>query len=291
MCTNFSFCVSFSGITLKFNLPTKVIIPECFNDLLCEETDTPTAEYQVELLNAPLRPEGCAVYEQKDFCVYETADGTLRIYTPLQAEDGCQVACLMRKNGKHTMYYPASQWNRYRKYWHCTHLLCGETMLAMNNALLLHSSVVRVGSEVLLFCGESGVGKSTQADLWKKYRNAEILNGDRCVVSEKNGVIYGGGSPWSGTSGIYRKENFPLAGIVLLKKSEENSISQVNATAFSQLFSQTTLNSWDKSFIDTITSIYVHLLSSVPIFELRCRPDEDAVNLVYNKIFAKEETV
>lgn len=289
MNNKFSFCISFSGITLRFTSPTNIILPECFNDLLCEDTDSPTAEYQVELLDAPLRPEGCAVYNQKDFCVYKTPQGTLRIYTPLEAEDGCQVACLMRKSGIHTMYYPASMWERYRKYWHCTHLICGETLLAMNNALLLHSSVVEINSESLLFCGESGAGKSTQASLWEKYKNAKILNGDRCVIYEKDGIFYGGGSPWSGTSGIYQKEHFPIAGIILLKKSDKNTIKQINSTAFPRLFSQTTLNTWDKKFMDTITDIYVQLLSNIPVFELACRPDEDSVNLVYNTVFAKEE--
>ncbi|WP_370839368.1 hypothetical protein [Intestinibacter bartlettii] len=31
----------------------------------------------------------------------------------------------------------------------------------------------------ILFSAPSGTGKSTQADLWEKYENAEIINGDR----------------------------------------------------------------------------------------------------------------
>ena len=87
MNNKFSFCISFSGFTLRFSLPTKITIPECFDDLLCEDTDTPTAEYQVELLETPLRPEGCAIYAGNDFSVYKTEDEILRIYTPLSAED------------------------------------------------------------------------------------------------------------------------------------------------------------------------------------------------------------
>lgn len=291
MKNTFSFCISFSGFTIRFSLPTEITIPECFNDLLCEDTDTPCAEYQVELLDAPLRPEGCAVYTQNDFCVYETAEGSLRIYTPLTAPNGCQIACLMRKSGKHTLYYPSSVWEDHRRYWHCTHLICGESLLAMNKALLLHSSVVEYGSKALLFCGESGAGKSTQANLWKQFKDAKILNGDRCVITEKDGIFYGGGSPWSGTSGIYHRENYPISAIIMLKKAETNTITQINRTAFPKLFSQTTLNTWDPKFMNTISDVFVHLLSKVPVFELSCRPDEDAVNLVYDRVIKKEERI
>ena len=287
---SFSFCISFSGFTVKFNLPTKIIIPECFSNLLCENTDTPVAEYLVELLSAPLRPEGCAVYSQKDFCVYKTDEGWLRIYTPLVTEDGCQVACLMNESGKNTLYYPASMWNQHKAYWHCTHLLCGELLLAYNTALLLHSSVVEINSRVLLFCGESGVGKSTQASLWERYKNAKILNGDRCVITEHDGVFYGGGSPWSGTSGIYHPERYPIAGIVMLRKDKTNTLEEIGAKAFSRLYSQTTLNTWDKDFMDTISDIYVHLLEKVPVFELRCLPNKEATDLIYDAVFAKEES-
>lgn len=289
MNNNYSFCIAFAGMTVRFNLPTNIAIPECFNDLLCENTDTPTAEYQVELLSAPLRPEGCAVYKQNDFCVYKTEEGWLRIYTPLEAEDGCQVACLMRKSGKHTMYYPASEWHKYRAYWHCTHLICGELLLAYRNALLLHSSLVKINSKALLFCGESGVGKSTQANLWKKYKNAKLLNGDRCVIFQRDGVFYGGGSPWSGTSGIYHSDYSPIAGIIMLRKDSKNSIEKMSAKAFNRLFSQTILNTWDSEFMDVISDIFVQLLNNVPVFELRCRPDKEATDLVYNAVFSQEE--
>lgn len=286
-----NFCISFSGITLRFSLPSKIKLPECFSDLLCEDTDTPAAEYQVQLLSQPLRPEGYAVFERNDFSVYKTEEGFLRIYNPLTAEDGCQVACLIRQSGKNILYYPASQWDRYKEHWHCTHLLCGELLLHYQNAILLHSSVVETHGKVLLFCGESGAGKSTQANLWKQYQNAEILNGDRCVISCKNGIFYGGGSPWSGTSGIYRREQYPIGGIVLLKKASVNSLTYVGAKAFQPLLSQTTLNTWDKDFMNKSADFIVHLCSSVPVFELSCRPQKEATNLVYNEVFTKEDSL
>ncbi len=285
---NFTFCINFSGITLRFILPENIIIPDYFSNLLCENTDTPTAEYRIELLSSPLRPEGCAVFERKDFSVYPFAGGNLRIFTPLTAQDGCQVACLIRPNGKNVLYYPACHWQRYKKHWHCTHLLCGELLLHTQNAMLLHSSAVSINGKTVLFCGESGAGKSTQANLWKEHQKAEILNGDRCVIKEENGVFFGGGSPWCGTSGIYSREHLPIAGIILLKKSAENHIRALCAEAFPKLFSHLTLNMWDKEFVESTSASLVHLLDKVPVFELSCRPDKEATELVYNALFKKE---
>ncbi len=288
MCDNFSFCINFSGITLKFILPDKISIPHYFTDLLCEDTDTPNAEYRIELLSSPLCPEGCAVFERNDFSIFLYKGGQLRIYTPLTAPDGCQVACLMRKNGKNVLYYPACRWQKYKTDWHCTHLLCGELLLRFQDALLLHSSVVSINGKTVLFCGGSGAGKSTQANLWRDHLNAEVLNGDRCVIKEEKGIFFGGGSPWCGTSGIYSSGHLPIAGIILLKKAKQNTLRPIVAEAFSSLFSQLTINTWDKDFVDFASSKLVHLLNSVPVFELRCRPDKEAVHLVYNTLFKKE---
>ncbi len=284
-----SVCIKFSNLSLKFNFPSKVNLPDFFSDLLCEDTDTPDAEYQIELLRSPLCPEGYAVLERKDFSVYRTKDGWLRIYTPLTAEDGCCVACLIRESGKHTLYYPATMWEHYRSYFHCAHLMCGELMLLMQNALLLHSSVVMIEDKTLLFCGASGAGKSTQANLWKQYRNAEILNGDRALIMKKGTKFFAGGSIWCGTSRIYRAEQREIAGIFVLKKHTENIIRPLSAEAFPILFSQTTVNDWDKDFVDKICTIYTDLLSAVPVYELSCRADKEAVDLTYKTIFAKED--
>jgi len=286
---NYSVCIKFSDLTLKFKFPSKVNLPDFFSDLLCEDTDTPDAEYQIELLGSPLCPEGSAVLERKDFSVYRTKDGWLRVYTPLTAEDGCCVACLIRENGKHILYYPASMWEHYSSYFHCTHLMCGELMLLSKNALLLHSSVVMINNKTLLFCGASGAGKSTQADLWKQHRSAEILNGDRAVIMKKDSKFFAGGSVWCGTSGIHRAEQKEIAGIVILKKHSENIIRPLSSEAFPILFSHTTVNDWDKEFVDKICAIYTELLTFVPVYELSCRPDKEAVDLAYKIIFAKED--
>lgn len=291
MNTNLSFCINFSGITARFSLPTQVTLPDSLKELMCECPEKADVEYTISLISHPLNPQGVLVFNDRSIKVYKTPQGYLRIYNPLTAEDGCQVACLISPHGENVMYYPASEWEEYRKYWHVNHLLCGEEMLRHMDALLLHSSLVMINGHTVLFSGESGAGKSTQANLWREHLGAEILNGDRTVIRKKGDKFYGGSSIWSGTSEIFSPKEAPIKGIFLLKKGTENSVRKMGADAFPRLFSETTLNSWNTEFMDKITSIHTELIEKIPIYELTCRMDKEAAELGYNTLFSKEEAV
>lgn len=217
--------------------------------------------------------------------LYRTREGWLRVYSPLIAEDGCQVACLLRPDGKNKLYYPASRWAFYSSSLHCIHLIGGETLLLKQNAFLLHSSVVLFNGKVVLFSGPSGAGKSTQASLWEQHLGATVVNGDRCVIRKLSDGFYGGGSPWSGTSGIYRPEQAPIAGIFLVHQAPENSVQRLGRAAFPALFGQTIVNSWDSAFMEKITELFSEMMAQVPIYRLNCRPDEGAVKAAYHTLF------
>lgn len=282
------FCVRFSGITVRFDLPEPIALPPAFCALRCEDDATPDDIYQVTLLREPLRPAEPPVCRQGDSLLYSTEQGWLRLYPSLCDRDGCQVACLLRPNGKHTLYYPAGRWADLSNPWQCTQLMDGEGLLLRHDAFLLHSSVVLLLGKTVLFSGPSGAGKSTQADLWHRHLGAKILNGDRCVLRRTEEGFFGGGSLWSGTSGIHHPECAPIAGIFLVEQSRENSVELLKSGAFFPLFSQTTVHSWDSAFMEAVTGLYADLLQAVPVYRLRCRPDEAAVNLAHQTLFGKE---
>ena len=286
----FSFSIRFSGIIVRFVLPAAIPLVDCFEELRCEDTATPDEEYQICLLTEPLRPTAPRFHREGGTQIYQTDKGWLRIYSALGDENGCQVACLFCPDGRHTLYYPASRWDQYANGWRCGRLICGELLLLRHHALLLHSSLVRLHGKAVLFSGPSGAGKSTQAALWQEHLGADILNGDRTVVMQKDDGFYGGGSIWSGTSGYFRPESAPIAGIFLIEQSSENRVERLGFGAFAPLFSQTIVNSWDPAFMDRITALYAALLAQVPVYRLFCRPDKDAVLLAHQTLFGKEPT-
>lgn len=288
MDTSFTFCLRFSGITVRFLLPTVITLPDNFAPFRCEDTAEADEEYRVELMHTPLHPQGPMLHQEGEAQIYRTGKGWLHIYPSLGDGAGCQVACLFCPDGHHTIYYPASRWAYYSRIWRCGHLICGERALLRHDAFLLHSSLVRIQGRAVLFSGPSNAGKSTFAKLWQTHLGAEVLNGDRTVVRKSENGFTGSGSIWSGTSGIYHSGQAPIAGIFLLEKAQENRVERLGFQAFAPLFSQTILNSWDPDYMNRIAQLYSELLEQIPIYRLYFRADRAAVMLAYQTLFGKE---
>ena len=280
--------IRFSGIVVEFILPTPIQPPVNMELLRCDSSVPAQDTYTLRLLERPLRPRKLMVSSHGEARIFHTSKGWLHIYPALGDGNGCQVACLFCPNGKHTIYYPASRWEEYSEVWRFAHLICGERLLLRHNAFLLHSSLVRLHGKAVLFCGASGAGKSTQASLWQEHLGAEILNGDRTVIQRRKDGFWGSGSPWSGTSGIYSPEEAPIAGIFLVEKAPENRVEKLGFPAFSTLLSQTIVNSWDPEFMDAVTGLIADVMDTVPIYRLYCRPCKEAVLLVHDTLFGKE---
>ena len=280
------FQICFSDIRIGLD-PTSapIELSQELSCLLSNETGPADAEYEIKLLEQPLKEDAPVFHKYCGITVYQTPEGWLRVYPLRRAENGCQVACLLRPDGKNTLYYPAAHWGQYAKPLHCAHLLGLETVLLKRNAFLLHSSVVQLEGKAVLFSGASGVGKSTQAQLWQTHLGAQILNGDRCVVMQRANGFYGGGSPLAGSSRIYRPEQAPIAAIFLLEQSSHNQVQPLGLSALAPLLGQTLINSWDTEFMSKLTTLYQQLLAEVPIYRLRCRPDANAVELAYRTAF------
>lgn len=284
------FRIGFCGIRVAFRLPVPMELPRSFAPLLLDP-GTADDTYTIELLRAPLRPSVPPVAStQWGTQIFHTDKGWLHIHPSLEDEHGCQVACLFCPNGQHTLYYPASQWEKYSKNWNGAHLLWGERLLLRHQGLLLHSSVVHYRGKSVLFSGPSGAGKSTQAALWQTYLGAEILNGDRTVIRKTRDGFVGGGSIWSGSSGIYRGEFAPIAGIVLVEHGHREELEPLGFGAFKPLLTQTIVNPWDEDFMHRIADLFGELMDTVPIYRLRCRPTVDAVMVVRDALFAKEDS-
>ena len=161
-----------------------------------------------------------------------------------------------------------------------------ETLLAAYDGILLHSSFISANGKGILFSAPSGTGKSTQADLWVKYENADILNGDRAAIRRINGTWSAFGLPYAGSSFIFRNESAPLAAIVILRQAKENKIRRLMPSeAWKALYSETTAHIWDRDFISRTLSLLESLASEVPVYMLECLPDKGAVDITHDTIF------
>ncbi len=156
-----------------------------------------------------------------------------------------------------------------------------ETLLLQHHSLLLHASLIKYKGKALAFAGPSGIGKSTQADIWHNYLGADIINGDRAALRKEGDGWYAYGCPYAGTSGIYKNDRGPLAAIVLLGKAEENHLCRLTAgEAFRYLYPEFSVHHWQKDFVAKATDLCLQLLAETPIYLLECRPEESAAELV-----------
>lgn len=153
-------------------------------------------------------------------------------------------------------------------------------------AFLMHASCVDLGGDGVIFTGFSGVGKTTQAELWHKHIGAEIINGDKVLVREIDGDFYGCGLPWKGSSEYCLNKKTKLKGIIVLHQAGENKLTKLDAVQAMEYFMpHIFMPHWDKDCLEKAIDVFEKILEKVPFYLLECRPDEDAVKLTYNTLF------
>ncbi len=154
------------------------------------------------------------------------------------------------------------------------------------SALLMHASCVDIGGVGVLFTGFSGVGKTTQAKLWRDYLGADIINGDKAFIREIDGSFYGCGLPWKGSSEYCLNKKTKLKAIIVLRQAAENRITRLDTSAAMECFMpHVFMPHWDGKCLDRAFDTFEKILEKLPVFLLECRPDEDAVKLTYNTVF------
>ena len=156
-----------------------------------------------------------------------------------------------------------------------------ETLLLQHHSLLLHASLIKYKGKSLAFAGPSGVGKSTQANIWHAFLGADIINGDRAALKREYDGWYAYGCPYAGTSGIYKNDRGPLAAIVLLGQAAENHFRRLTEVeAFRRIYQELSVHHWQRHFVAKATDLCLQLLAETPIYLLECRPEESAAELV-----------
>lgn len=164
-----------------------------------------------------------------------------------------------------------------------------ERLLLPGNRLVLHASFIQWKGAAIAFTANSGVGKSTQADLWERYAGAEIVNGDRMAFGLKDGVMTGFGLPVAGSSGVFTNKAVPLRAVVLLGRASESQISRASTLgAIRDLLQQITVNRWDQRFMSAVFQSVSCLLGQVNVYRLLATPDEGAVKCLKEALEREE---
>ena len=215
----------------------------------------------------------CVYIDDVLHCYYKSRD-TGEGYYGCRIKDGKNITILIDKK------YRDSLWTR------VIFSLAGiEEIVAENNGCVLHSSFIEKDGNAILFTGPCSIGKSTQAQLWKKYADADIINGDKTLIFEKDGTVFASGMPFSGSSKDCINRVVPIKAIICLQQSESNK-SQFCAKdeSFYKLYKNCYPVPYSRECTDKLIDFIEKVSQNVSVYDYACLPDESAVRFLEREL-------
>jgi hypothetical protein len=160
-----------------------------------------------------------------------------------------------------------------------------EGRLLYKGGIVLHGAAVECNGKGFIFTGISGAGKSTQAHLWQRFRNALIINGDCPAVRVKDGIPTLYGTPWCGTSGESINRKTHLNAVILVKKGDTNSIRELKGnSAFLAMLANVFHSCFDQDTLDLSIWNLKKIMEHIQVFELTCTIGENAIKILEKEI-------
>lgn len=151
--------------------------------------------------------------------------------------------------------------------------------------LLVHAAAVAWQGKGILFSAPSGTGKSTQANLWKTHADAVVINGDRPALTIEASGVFIHGLPWSGSEPVVTTLCVPATAFIMVEQAEVNELERLDAqTAVLLLMPRIFIPYYHETLASMALDHLDSILQKVPVYRLRCRPDQGAVDLVMEQI-------
>lgn len=284
-----------AGVELLLHVTVPIRITENFLPFLCVDYDKKTDSSEMpkryeadfrEISDISKGNEQFLVYNQ-DFKVYKASDGAfVRIYHDHdQADTPYAITRIDAEKHKVEVRYLREKRHFFSESGNSFFHIGWETLMIQEKRVILHAACIDTAYGGVLFSGPSGIGKSTQADLWRKYEDAILLNGDRPIVAKEQGRWKAYGSPYAGSSKCYVNSSCGITAIVFLLQGTAGAIRRLNGSeAFRRIFEVMTVNSWDSGFVNRACDMAQEMIREIPVYELQCRPDQTAVELLKTEL-------
>lgn len=272
------------GIKIRCDIPFALRITEESEPFLCQPFE-PDVDFQFEPVLQLTLPEEGGTWVVNS-CYVTCADGYEVYHCPVRGQPPyAQVRYSDRNPHLLVCEYVLGMESSLSYSRNVIDLMGLELLLLRNDSLLLHSSLVRWEGKAVLFTAPSGTGKSTQAELWKTYENADILNGDRAALRRYGDTWCAWGLPYAGSSGIFRNESAPIAAIVYLRQAKQNRIYRIfSIEAMRLIYPELTIHRWDAGFVNRAVDLFLALTNQIPVYILECLPDAGAVQVLQEQL-------
>ena len=269
--TSHSYDLRFAGMRFRILAPRPLCLPENLQSFLTDEASKDRPDWVVEVSFGTENVQFGKLDSVKRFhwkdneyfwrIVPAGGDNTCRLFVPEGIADKFVI------NANWTLF------------------LMLERMLLPFDRIILHSSAVACDGQAILFTAPSGTGKSTQASLWEACTGAEIINGDKVIVSASGDVPMAYGGPVAGTSRIFKDMQAPIRAIVYLHQGPENRLTFLDRRhAFMALYSQTVKSADDAAFNEALIPLIAKIVDKVPVVDYFCQPNASAVEYLQGRL-------
>lgn len=260
--------------------PDEVVPPENF--LKFRGGTEPEYTYTVELTDLFPAPEGRVLARRPDLLVLDAPGGEWR-YIGVKGNPE-PYACYMEtaSDAAHIMLSPSriAELNIDPVF---TSLFALERRQIALDAMVLHCAFMVHEGKAILFSAPSETGKTTQANLWGKYRGTRVVNGDRALLQRIDGVWHARGWPVCGSSEVCHNEDISVKAIVMLSQAPEDRAERMHPMkAFTQIYTQLTVNRWNKPANLRAMELLEQLIGELAVYHLACTMEETAVIALEN---------
>ena len=265
--------------------PTKILIPNNFQKFAAALAVQPQYIYRLNIVETLPEPQGKLVTNRQDLNVYETSSGEERIIgIKGRSKPYAQYREISEREAQ--IFFLAEDIKNLQVDTIFTSLFALERRMIQRDSLVLHCAYVVFKGQAILFSAPSETGKSTQAALWEKYRGSKTLNGDRALLRQIDGNWTACGLPVCGSSEICYLRDTPVHSIVMLKQGKMNKVEPLSPIqAFSALYSQITINQWNKDYVQKAIENIENLIKQIPVWQLTCDISEEAVQCLETVLF------
>lgn len=273
----------FAGCKIKLLSDTPVYDSKLFDDFRIDDFSETECDIEISILHSALPPKKGDLVFSDSISSYYIQDGKGYYYTAYPTFGGqTELSCRVTENDKITLYVtPGCElWDSLVAF-----AVNYTQLLFWLGTATMHSSCIEVDGKAVLFAGDKGAGKSTQAELWSRYRSAQIINGDRIALKVSQNGVTAYGIPFCGSSKIALNRVLDVKAIVLPCKSNTEFVQRLGTIdAFKRLIGNFTYNSEDPVQTNTAIDIVKHIAENVPVFCLMCRPDENSVKMLEEQL-------
>lgn len=289
---SFRYAFEIAGVSIALNTERQISVSKKFQPFLLEE-NTP-CEYEAFFRQTEDGLQSTDFWIKKEiaFDVGRCMDGRYcRQFRDIKEDNSVYATAVYdwEENSIEVQYLPTGV-SHLNQSDNCFFHIAWETILQLKSRMILHACAIDTSFGGILFSGRSGIGKSTQGQLWCQYEDALPVNGDRPVLYKEEGIWYAYGSPYAGSSGYHINTKTAICAIVMLKQGKSCRIRRLNpAEAFRSVYAGLTISIWNPDCVSICCDQAEKLTAEIPVYELECTPDEQAVLLLKKTLQAEEK--